>query len=438
MEANIGLTVAIFFIAILALIFSGMYVFLALTLVSFVFGLIFLGPQSLHILASSILKTTDYFILVAIPMFILMANLLEKSGIAEDLFTTFEGWFGRIRGGLAVISVLVCMVVAAMSGVAGAGVVAVGLVALPVMFKRGYSKDLALGPIAAGGTLGQLIPPSVLFIFYSSLTGVSVAALFKGGLYAGALMGVVFVIYLLIRANLNPKEAPLPPPEEQALPLGRRFLRVLVVIPPILIIVAVLGSIFSGAATPTEAASVGSFATFIIIVIRKRMSRKLLREVCLSTAKVTTMTMFIVLAAMYISYIFTGLGGMDYIQSMVSELAIGPVWIYAISIVILFVLGCFLEPTTVVMITIPILHPIMKSLGVNPVFFGVMVGVVLQCAYITPPMGYSLFYLKGIAPEVTSGEIYSSIWPFVLLQLITIILISLFPETLMGISMWAG
>jgi len=412
------------------LLFGGMFFLLALGLpVAYVLGglatlftAVFWGPESLFIVVARTFAMMQTTTLVAAPLFVLMATVLERSGVAEDLFEVMYRWIGSIKGGLAVGTVLACTIIAAMSGIASTGVVMMGVMALPAMLKRGYDKRLA-----TGGVLGPLIPPSISLVLYGTIAKVSIGALFAGGMGAGILCSFLIIGYILIRCYINPELGPPIPPEER-FDLKAKIASLKGVILPLLLIGAVLGSIYSGIATPTEAAAVGALGAFICSAIHRRLDWKLISDVAKSTIKVQGFIMWILFSAQAFASVYMGLGAATLVTRLVETYEIGW-WTMLISIqVVWFLLGCVIDAWSILMITLPILMPLIPIYGFDPVWLGVLYAVNTQTGYLTPPFGAMLFMMKGIAPKsVTMKDIYNSITPFVITQLVCLALCIVFP-----------
>lgn len=425
---SVELITVLMFVSLVILLITGIPVAFALGATAVIFALLLWGPNSLQVMSASMYTYMNNFILVCVPLFIFMANVLERSGLADDLYSSMHKWFGPVRGGLAVGTVIICTVFAAMSGVSATGTVTMGLIALPSMLKRGYDQSISMGSIMAGGALGVLIPPSVAFIVYCLFANQSVGSMFLGGIFPGLLLSSLFIIYIVIRCGLRPSLGPPLPLEDRAGWLDK-FKSLKAIILPVLLVVAVLGSIFSGMATPTEAAAVGAFGSIICAVIYRRLNLKDLGEASLGTLKTTCMVLWVMGAAVAFSAIYTGLGATDLIRNTMSNVAINK-WIIMIGMQMsLFILGCFLDPGGIMMITLPIYVPIVDGLGFNLVWFGVLFVMNMEMGYLTPPFGFNLFFMRGVAPKhITMSDIYRSVWPFVGLQALGLILVMIFPQ----------
>ena len=418
------------------LLFGGMFLLLALGLpVAFVLGglatvftAVFWGPESLFIIVARTFSMMSTTTLVAAPLFVLMATVLERSGVAEGLYEMMYRWSGGLRGGLAVGTVLACTLIAAMSGIASTGVVVMGVMALPAMLKRGCDKRLATGCILAGGVLGPLIPPSISLVLYGTIAQVSIGGLFAGGMGAGILCSFLIIGYILIRCYINPALGPAIPPEERADWKGKAA-SLKGVILPLLLIIAVLGSIYTGIATPTEAAAVGALGAFVCSAIHRRLNWELIKSVAYTTIQVQGFMMWILFAAQGFAAVYMGLGASRMVIRLVETYEIGW-WTMLIGIqVVWFLLGCVIDAWSILMITLPILLPILPLYGFDPLWLGVLYAVNTQTGYLTPPFGTMLFLIKGIAPkEVTMNDIYRSIVPFVATQLVCLALCIIFPK----------
>ncbi|SHF42179.1 TRAP transporter, DctM subunit [Loktanella atrilutea] len=388
-------------------------------------------------------------VLVAVPLFIFMGVMLERSQIAEQLLLTMGKLFGNLRGGLGISVILVGAMLAASTGVVGATVVTMGLISLPAMLRAGYDPKIATGVICASGTLGQIIPPSTVLIFMGDMLSginsqvqmakgnfapvpVSVGDLFAGAILPGLLLVGLYLGYTIFKAVVDPQSLPATPvsPEERAT-LGRDIMVALV--PPLLLIMAVLGSILGGIATPTEAASVGAVGAMILAALRWRLSFSILRQTVISTATITSMVFVILLGASVFSVVFRLMGGDNLVHEFLSTLPGGTLAAVAVVMAIMFLLGFILDTFEIIFIVIPITAPVLLALDVDPVWLGVLVGVNLQTSFLTPPFGFALFYLRGVAPaDLPTSAIYKGIIPFVILQIIAIAILFAFP----GIVTW--
>jgi tripartite ATP-independent transporter DctM subunit len=371
--------------------------------------------------------------LAAVPLFVFMGVMLERSGLAEELLDTMGLLFGRLKGGLAISVVVVGMLLGASTGIVGATVVTMGLLAVPTMLRRGYQKELATGTVSASGTLGQIIPPSIVLVLIADIVGVSVGDVFMGAVLPGLLLVGLFIIYILIAAYLRPGVAPAISKEELAAispkQLAVRVAKALV--PPFFLIVAVLGSIFAGIASPTEAAAVGAVGATVLTIANKKLNMATLREVMHMTTRLTCMVFIILCGAAAFGLVFRGLGGDTIVREFLGGIAdkYSHTAVLAIVMLLIFFIGFFLDFIEITFIHVPVLAPIMIDFGYDPVWFCILLAVNLQTSFLTPPFGFSLFYLKAVTPpEVTTGHIYRGIIPFVLFQMIGLAIVVLFPQ----------
>lgn len=421
---------------ILICMFGGLTVFLLTGLpVAFVLGglsvlftVLFWDPSALVVLVLQMYSTMHSEELMGIPLYIFMAILLQQSGVIEDLYNAMELWFGRMRGGLAIGTVVICVVMAAMTGVVGAAVTAMGLLALPEMLKRGYDPRLATGTICASGTLGILIPPSILTIVYSVTAQVSIGKMLIAGIVPGLLLGSLYIIYIAFISWLRPEMAPAPAMVRTA-SFGEKLASLATLVLPTLIIVMVLGSIFFGIATPTEAAAVGVLGAAIAAALRRNLTIATLQTSCTGTLKATAMILWITLGAKAYVAIFTGLGGADALLHMIQGMQVNRYVILAAMMLLLMFLGTVLDEIGIILLTVPVFLPIVKFLGFDEIWFGVLFAVTIQMGYISPPFGYTLFYIKSTLPaEVPMTKVYRGILPFFLLQFTGLMICAAWPE----------
>jgi tripartite ATP-independent transporter DctM subunit len=401
-----------------------------------IFGLIGLGLGAfnldlLRLLPNRWFGTMSDITLLAIPFFIYLGTVLEKSGLAEELLETVGMLFGSMRGGLALAVVLVGTLLAATTGVVAATVIAMGLISLPIMLRYGYDKQLATGVIAASGTMAQLIPPSLVLVVVSDQIGVSVGDLFAGALIPGLLMSGTFAVYCLVLAWLNPKVAPALPPEARpyrGMALARKVAKA--VLPPLLLILLVLGSIFFGIATPTEAGAVGAVGASVLAALNRRFNLRLIRDAAESTLRTTSLVILILFSSTIFSLVFDGLGGTEFMRGILTNLPGGYIGFLIICNIVVFLLGIFLEFIEITFIIMPVLTPAAIALGIDLTWFGVLMAINLQTAFISPPVGFSLFYLQSVVPkEVRTIDIHRGAIPFMLLQLLVLVIVIIFPDT---------
>jgi tripartite ATP-independent transporter DctM subunit len=426
------------------LMFAGMFLFLcsgypvafSFAGTAMVFGLIGLSLGAFNLslvnaLPQRFFGTMSDFTLLAIPFFVFMGIVLEKSGIAEELLEVMGMLMGPLRGGIALAVIIVGAMLAATTGVVAASVIAMGLISLPIMMRYGYDKAGATGVIVASGTMAQLIPPSLVLIVLGDQLGISVGDLFAGAFIPGLIMTGVFMTYTLVRAYADPTYAPAIPKEArtvQGWALAKRTMSA--VVPPLVLILLVLGSIFFGFATPTESGAVGAASALMLAWARGKFSVELLRSTVDSTLRNTALVVFILFGATFFSLVFEGLGGSRLLGGWLSALPGGATTFIVLSMIIVFILGIFLEFFEICFIIIPIFLPVIQALGIDPVWFGVLMAINLQTAFVSPPVGFSLFYLKSVAPrEVTTNHIYRGGFQFMFLQLAVLVLVALFPGT---------
>lgn len=412
-------------------IFSGYYLFVILGGLGVLFGYIFWGPGVVNLIFLNVFGTMKNYTLLAIPLFIFMGNMLEISGVAEKLFKILGITLGGLRGGLAVAALIISILFAATTGVVGASVVTMGLLFLPAMLRNNYDKGLASGVICAGGTLGILIPPSIMLVIYGPAAGISVGRLFYAALVPGVLMGLMYIAYVLIRAYLDPDFAPpLPLEERQKYTTKEKFLGIVInVLPVFAIILAVLGVIWFGIAPPTEAAAIGAFASMIVAFVYGRLSIKVLRDTLYRTLQTSSMIYMVIIFAGLFVGVFMRLGGDQVVKQALLSLPFGKWGIFAVMMLVVFILGFLMDWIASLLIIVPIFTPIAATLGFNPIWFAATVCIMYQTSFLTPPFAYAIFYLKGIAPpEVTTKDIIKGVWPFVLIQLFTVLLVTVFPQ----------
>lgn len=441
-----GLLAVILFLLIFVLILKGYPVAFTLGGVSVLFGLLlaWLAPEyfsfnDFYLLPYRIMGTVKNFILIAVPLFIFMGIMLEKSGLAESMLETMALLFGRIKGGLAISVVVVGALLAASTGIVGATVVTMGLISLPTMLKRGYKPELATGVIASSGTLGQIIPPSIVLVLLADTissssrgsSGVDVGSMFTAALIPGMLLVLVYIVYILVMSHLKKDFAPSMPKEEIQKFLGKGFgLRVVkAFVLPMLLIVAVLGSIFAGIASPTEAAAVGALGATLLTVLQKKFSIKTLKEVMQQTTHLTSMVFMILLGATTFTLIFRTLGGDEYLIELITSANLSPMAFLTLVMIVIFFAGFFIDFIEIIFIIVPVVTPIFDALGVDMLWVGILIAMNLQTSFLTPPFGFSLFYLKGVAPpEISTQQIYRGIIPFVVIQILFLGMIVMFPE----------
>ena len=421
----------ILFALIFILILFGFPVAFTLGGISVLFGLAVFGLDFFYLLSLRIYGIMSNFVLIAVPLFIYMGIMLEKSGLAEDLLDTMSLLFGKLKGGLAISVVIVGAMLAASTGIVGATVITMGLISLPTMLKRGYSVELATGTIASSGTLGQIIPPSVVLVLLGSVLNVSVGELFTAALIPGMILVALYLLYIILKAAITPSSAPPLPEEEIRKFRGEGMVKKIIsaFVLPFVLILAVLGSIFAGVASPTEAAAVGAMGATVLTVIQGKFNFKNLKEVMRETTHLTSMVFSIFIGATAFSLVFRGLEGDRFLVELITRADLSTNAFIFMVMAAVFVAGFFIDFIEIIFIIVPVVAPIFTLLGVDLVWIGILLAVNLQTSFLTPPFGFSLFYLKGVAPpEVKTSHLYRGIVPFIIIQLLFLSIIILFPD----------
>ena len=419
------------FISIFLLILYGYPVAFTLGGISIIYALLFLDPVAFTALPPRIMGVVSNYVLLAVPLFIYMGIMLEKSGLAESLLETMAILFGKLKGGLAISVVIVGALLAASTGIVGATVITMGLISLPTMLKRGYSAELATGTIAASGTLGQIIPPSVVLVLLGSVLNVSVGNLFAAALLPGILLVLVYVAYIIIFATLRPGSAPGMPEEEIRAFKKEDYMRKVIkaFVLPFFLIIAVLGSIFAGIASPTEAAAVGAMGATLLTIVQGKFSLEVLKVVGRETTHLTSMVFIILMGATTFSFVFREMNGDGYLVNLIQQANLSSMAFLALVMVVVFIAGFFIDFIEIIFIIVPVVAPIFVQFGIDLVWIGVLLGLNLQTSFLSPPFGFSLFYLKGVAPpSVTTGHLNRGIVPFVIIQLVFLLVVILFPD----------
>ncbi len=412
------------------LIVIGIPVAVSLAVSGLVFGYLGFGDGLFNLLPSRIYGVVTNYTLLALPLFIFMGVMLEKSRLAEDLLETMGLAMGDLRGGMALAIVLVGVLMGASSGIVGATVVTAGLIALRPLINRGYDHGVACGVICASGTLGQIIPPSLVLILLADIMGESVGTLFAAALMPGLMLGGLFIVYLIVLGLMAPERVPAIPAEERSQISRSELIRrlLLVVVPPLALVFAVLGSIIGGIAAPTEAASMGAFGSILLAAFARRLDFKTLKDVSQATLSTSAMVFFILICAQPFGLSFRGLGGEHLVQDLFAQVPGGLEGQLLFLMLLLFVLGFFLEWIEISYIALPLFLPIFTAGGVDMVWVAILVAMNLQTSFLTPPFGWALFFLRGVAPpEITSGDIYRGVVPFIGLQLLGLALVFFFP-----------
>ncbi len=426
------LSVFLMFVALFLGIFLGFPTAFVLGGVAMFFGLVNVGPEIFGFFITRLFGLMTNYTLLAVPLFLFMGVFMEKSGVARRLFNAMYLLWGGMRGGLGISTIAISAIFAATTGVVGASEVTIGLMALPAMLKNGYDKSLACGSVCAGGTLGILIPPSVMIVIYGPIAQLSVGKLFLGSVVPGILLTVLYMIYIGIRCYFRPQDGPPMPPEDRAVPARQKlWLFVSAVLPSMLLIAAVLGSIFMGIAAVTEAAAVGVIASMLLAAGYGQLDFKTLKRAGYETLSITSMIMMIAVGASFFSTVFVTLGGDEVIIDLFSSLPFGRWGALFVIMLLLILLGMFIDWMGIIFIVVPLITPIAAEMGFDPIWFAVLVMLNLQISFLTPPFAYSIFYLKGITPpHVKTSDIYRGVIPFVGLQILAVLLCILFPGLL--------
>ncbi|CUA93912.1 TRAP transporter large permease subunit [Pannonibacter indicus] len=423
---GIGWGTLAMFIMMVVLLLTGMPLAFVTLLVALIFALGWFGPMSIPLITSRVYSFVMNFVFVSVPMFVLMAAILDRSGIARDLFDAMKLFAGRIRGGVAVQTVFVSVILAAMSGIIGGEIVLLGMIALPQMLRQGYDRNLAIGVVCAGGSLGTMIPPSIVLIIYGLTANVSIGELFTAAFLPGFMLAMFYVAYILARAYFTPHVVPQVDPEPILAAEKLRLLKGLAL--PVLVVFIVLGSIYGGIASVTEASAIGVGGVLLSTILRGEFSFKLLRDAAMQTLSTVGMIVWIGIGATAIVGVYNLMGGVNFVSGMITGISDNPTVIVLVMMAILFVLGAFLDWVGIALLTMPIFVPIIKSLGLDPVWFGVLFCMNMQISFLSPPFGPAAFYLKSVAPPgITLGIIFRALLPFIALQMLAVGLLVAFP-----------
>lgn len=423
----------VMFPAILSLLFLGFPVALSLMGVALIFGYMTFGSAVIYQFGDKVDAVASNYVLAAVPLFVFMGSLLERSGIAERLFEAVHIWTRRLPGGLAVGTIVMCVIFAASTGVIGATEAVVGLLAIPVMMRYQYDKGLISGTICAGGSLGTIIPPSVVVVILGPVADVSVGDLFIGMIFPGLIMSTLYICYIITRCTLRPSDgARLPPSPDDPSLAEKLKITAMALLPPVMLIFAVLGTIMMGWAAPTEAAGMGAFGSILLTIFYRRFSLSVLNESLLKTVKVTCMIMLILLAGSMFSGVFIAAGGVSLTEQLIEAASLGAWATLFLFLGISFICGFVLEWISILLIFIPVFIPIVRMLGFEPAWFCVLFLIVIQTSYLTPPMAPAIFYLRGISPpEIKLTHMFRGVVPFIILQLVTLGIVMVFPKTVL-------
>lgn len=421
------------FPALFALIFAGFPVAFALLGVAFGFGVYALGDAVFFQFTQKVEDVASNFVLAAVPLFVFMGSMLERSGIAEQLFNAVHIWTKRLPGGLAVGTIIMCIIFAASTGVIGATETVVGLLAIPAMMKYQYSKSLISGTICAGGSLGTIIPPSVVVVVMGPIADVSIGDLMVGMIFPGLILSALYIIYIVGLCFLSPSSAPRVVDEDEMPLRDKLIVTVKALAPPLFMIFAVLGSIMLGFAAPTEAAALGAFGAFLLSVVYGRFTLSMFGEALMKTLVVTAMIMFILMAGSIFTGVFALNNGMTLMREVITALDVGYWGLLAIFLGLVFIAGFFLEWISILLIFLPIFMPFVLAAGMDPVWFCMLVLIMIQTSYLTPPMAPAIFYLRGVAPpEITLRDMYAGVIPFIVIQIVALAIVAAFP----ALALW--
>jgi tripartite ATP-independent transporter DctM subunit len=424
------LMLAAFVILILVI---GMPIGFASGLIAVIFCVVFRDIDALSIITFRTYGFVNSYVLLSVPMFLLMAAILDKSGVAHDLYDALKIWAGRVPGGVGVMTLIAASVMAAMTGIIGGEVILLGLVALPQMLRIGYDSKLAIGIVCAGGSLGVMIPPSLVLVFYGLTTSVSIGDLFLASTVPGLMLAVLYIIYVLIRCAINPKLGPPAPPELTNIPLTQKLAALRKVILPLFIIFSVLGSIYLGFASVSEAAAVGVAGVIISAAIRGTLRWPMLRDSIFTTMSTCGLLIWLTIGANAMVGVYNLLGGIAYLKSVMTGLPLDPIGVILVMMAIFLVLGCFMDWFSIMLLTMPIFAPTVQALGYDLVWFGILFNIVMQVGYLSPPFGQAAFYLKSVTPpDISLNHIFVSLIPFIGLQVIGLLIVLFFP----AVAMW--
>lgn len=420
-------------LAIVASLFSLMAIGVPLgastLLISVVTAYLAFGSNGFILVSSAVTKVMDKHALIAVPFFVFMANVMERSGVAKELFDSMAILGGRMRGGVAVQTCVVSVILAAMSGIVGGEIVLLGLIALPQLFRLGYDRKLSIGVLTASGSLATLIPPSVVLIVYGAEANVSVKDLFTAGILPGVLLASLYIVYVLIRVRMNPAMGPVYDAPEASMPLLKRVSYLKGLILPFLLIFSVLGSIYGGIATVTESAALGAVGALLVAAARRELTLRGIREALWATTLTAGALIWLIIGAVSLVGIYNILGGTRFLGGLLTGLDVPPIGVIVIMMAIIFFLGTFLEWIAIVFITVPVFAPVVVQMGYDPVWFGILFAMNIQIYMLSPPFGPACFYLKSVAPpDVTLQEIFLAVLPFIGLQIVGLALVMAFPQ----------
>lgn len=420
-------------VLLVIMVINGVHLAFAMMFLAASVGLIYKGPVIFYLFIQNIFGTMQNEVLIAVPLFVLMGAILEKSGAAEKLFGVTYQLLGKLRGGIAITAILISTLFAACTGVIAASVTTMALMALPAMLKRKYDKGLASGVVCAGGTLGILIPPSVMLVVFGPMAGLSVSKLFAGAIFPGLILSTLYISYIIIKCWRDPKSGPAISSEEKIEKKSTLLLHtILYLLPVTFLLLSVIGSILLGVASPTEASSMGVIGAVLVASLYKNFNLRTLKDSIIETLKVTSMVFYVIIGASMFTSMFLYLRGGVIIENLLLSIPLGKWFVLAVMMFIVFILGMIIDWIGILFVIVPVFIPVAIKLGFNPLWFGLLICVNLQMSFLTPPFAYSIFFLKGVAPpEVSTPDIYRGVIPFVILQMIGLIVCILFPQVIL-------
>jgi tripartite ATP-independent transporter DctM subunit len=420
---------------VLLIIVLGMPIGFATGLIAVVFCALFADINSLAIVTFRTYGFVNSYILLSVPMFLLMASILDKSGVAHDLYEALKIWAGGLPGGVAVMTLVAASVMAAMTGIIGGEVILLGLVALPQMLRLGYDSKLAIGVVCAGGSLGTMIPPSLVLVFYGLTTSTSIGDLFIASTVPGIMLALLYIAYVLVRCAINPALGPPAPPEIRNIPISAKFAAMKKVVLPLLIIFSVLGSIYTGITSVSEAAAMGVAGVVIAAAIRRTLNYVMIRDSLYTTMSTCGLLIWLSIGANAMVGVYNLLGGIAYLKSIMTGLPLDPIGVILIMMLILLILGCFMDWFSIMLLTMPVFAPVVIALGYDLIWFGVLFNITMQVGYLSPPFGQAAFYLKSVTPpDISLNHIFNSLWPFIGLQVIGLAIILFFPDVSLALG----
>ncbi len=422
---------------VLLIIVLGMPIAFATGLIAVVFCAAFADLDSLAIVTFRTYGFVNSYVLLSVPMFLMMANILDKSGVAHDLYDALKIWAGRLPGGVAVMTLIAASVMAAMTGIIGGEVILLGLVALPQMLRLRYDSKLAIGVVCAGGSLGTMIPPSLVLVFYGLTTSVSIGDLFLASTIPGVILALIYIIYVLVRCGINPNLGPPAPLELLNIPLRAKFAALKKVVLPLLIIFSVLGSIYGGITSVSEAAAMGVAGVIVAAAIRRTLNYTMLRDSLFSAMSTCGLLIWLSIGANAMVGVYNLLGGITYLKSIMTGLPLEPIGVILIMMAIFLLLGMFMDWFSIMLLTMPIFAPTVTALGYDLIWFGVLFNITMQVGYLSPPFGQAAFYLKSVTPpEISLNHIFVSLLPFIGLQIIGLLIVLFIPDVALWLPRW--